>query len=163
MDLYLWRHGDAEDFSSSDAERKLTEEGRDKVTSVAKALVEMEFDAPAIMLTSPLVRAQETAEIIRSVFAKTASLGISPQLEPSADITHTMSVVFQLAQQFESIMLVGHEPHLSTFGGALLTGTLRPVIEMKKSSVALFELTDINPPRMHGYLKFLFPARVGKY
>lgn len=164
MELYLWRHGDAEDLSEtgSDNDRKLTEEGKEKVAAVAKALVDMEYDAPKLVLSSPLMRAQETAAIIRQVFAPESSYGVSPQLEPSSDVTHIMSVLNQLAQQFDSIMLVGHEPHLSTFGGALLTGTLRPVIEVKKSSVALFELTHLEPPRMHGYLKFLLPSRIGK-
>jgi phosphohistidine phosphatase SixA len=71
-----------------------------------------------------------------------------------------MLLVAKWAKKYERIMLVGHEPHMSHFGSALL-GSMTPVIEMKKSALAKFEITQLDPLRMRGYLVALFPPKIG--
>jgi phosphohistidine phosphatase SixA len=57
-------------------------------------------------------------------------------------------------------MLVGHDPHLSSLGSALL-GSQTTVIEMKKAALAKFEISRFDVPRMKGYLVALLPPKIG--
>src|SRR5687767_11718267 len=68
MKLYVMRHGPAEDVSPSgrDGDRALTPSGRDRVRVVAKALLDGD-ESPFAVITSPLVRALQTAEIVANV------------------------------------------------------------------------------------------------
>ncbi|MFM6183502.1 MAG: phosphohistidine phosphatase SixA, partial [Dolichospermum sp.] len=77
MELYLIRHGIAEEHQPKlkDEERQLTLEGREKTEKIAQRLVKLGFNFDLI-LTSPLVRAYQTAEIL-------IAAGLSSQLETS--------------------------------------------------------------------------------
>src|SRR5579863_3087078 len=81
MDLYILRHAIAEERNPSgrDSERRLTEEGREKMRNAAKGMkaLELEFD---LILSSPYARAKETAEIVAKVFGSDEALRISPTL-----------------------------------------------------------------------------------
>ncbi|MDP4236553.1 MAG: hypothetical protein Q8919_08920, partial [Bacteroidota bacterium] len=81
-------------------------------------------------------------------------------LVPMAELTDTMALVVKWSKKVSRMMLVGHEPHLSAFGSALL-GSTTPVIEMKKAAIAKFELTRLDVPRMRGQLVALFPPKIG--
>ncbi len=62
MKLYLLRHGTASDLASSDAERELTREGEEEAQIAGSALAELGVK-PSHILSSPLARARQTAEI----------------------------------------------------------------------------------------------------
>ncbi len=162
MLLYLLRHGIAEDHGSrgSDAERELTDEGKEKTRLAMQALRAMRLAVPALVMSSPYTRARQTAEIALEEFAKDALFEISTSLVPSADITVTMNIVAEAIKRLKPVMLVGHEPHLSSFGSALL-GSPTPIIEMKKASVAKFEIYKLDPTRMRGALTALIPPKIG--
>jgi phosphohistidine phosphatase len=162
MLLYLLRHGIAEDHGSraSDAERELTDEGKEKTRAALLAVKKMKLFPPELVIASPLIRAKQTAEIALEVFAKDGKFEISDALIPMAEITDTMSLVAKWAKKYNRIMLVGHEPHLSSFGSALL-GSPSPVIEMKKAAVAKFEISRLDVPRMRGLLVALLPPKIG--
>ncbi|MEP7233839.1 MAG: phosphohistidine phosphatase SixA [Ignavibacteriota bacterium] len=162
MLLYLLRHGIAEDHGSrsSDAERELTEEGVVKTRAILAAIEQMKFFSPELVISSPLIRARQTAKIALESFAKGAKFEISEVLRSESEVTDTMSLVAGHAKDFNRIMLVGHEPHLSRFGSALL-GSPVSVIEMKKAAVAKFEINRIDVPRMRGHLIALFPPKIG--
>jgi len=162
MLLYLLRHGIAEDHGSrgSDEERELTDDGKEKTRAALAAAKKMKLFTPELVISSPLIRAKQTAEIALEVFAKGAKFETSDALKPMADVTDTMMLVEQYAKKYSRIMLVGHEPHLSSFGSALL-GSPVPVIEMKKAALAKFEITRFEPPRMRGHLVALLPPKVG--
>ncbi len=162
MLLYLLRHGIAEDHGShgSDAERELTDEGREKTRAALEAVKKMKLFPPELVISSPYVRAKQTAEIALENFAKEAKFEISDSLTPMSEVTETMSVVAKCAKKYSRIMLVGHEPHLSSFGSALL-GSPTPVMEMKKAAIAKFEIHRIDSPRMRGQLLALFPPKIG--
>jgi phosphohistidine phosphatase len=68
MKLYVMRHGPAEDHADSgmDGDRALTANGRDRVRAVAALLVDLN-EEPLSIITSPLVRAVQTAEVVASV------------------------------------------------------------------------------------------------
>src|SRR5271155_3406021 len=91
--LYIMRHGPAEDHAASgrDFDRALTASGRERVRDVARALVEG-GEAPLVILTSPLVRALQTAEIVAGVVqlaeekgGEAASVEIRRDLSPDGD------------------------------------------------------------------------------
>lgn len=162
MLLYLLRHGIAEDHGSrgGDAERELTDEGKEKTGAALIALKKMKLFPPELVIASPLIRAQQTAEIALETFATDARFETSDALTPMSEVTETMALVAKWARKFSRIMLVGHEPHLSSFGSALL-GSPTPVMEMKKAAVAKFEITHFDAPRMRGHLVALFPPKIG--
>ena len=155
------RHGIAEDTSSdgTDASRRLTDKGKEKTRRMAELLANMDLDAPEIVVQSTLIRAQETAAIVHEHFAPHSELRTSHALVPSADLLETMALIAELARSAKCAMIVGHEPHLSSFASALISGSPRTVLEMKKSAVALIEVTNLDIPRMRGYLAMLLPPR----
>jgi phosphohistidine phosphatase len=118
MKLYVMRHGPAEDFASSglDGDRALTTSGRDRVRLVAKLLCES-GEAPRAIVSSPLVRALQTAEIVA------AETGVT-QVETSRDLApggNAHALVMALARDDKKrVMVVGHEPDLSSLIESLL-------------------------------------------
>jgi phosphohistidine phosphatase len=118
MKLYVMRHGPAEDFAPSgrDGDRALTTSGRERVRAVAKLLA-TESEAPRMIVSSPLVRAMQTAEIVA------AELGIDNvetghELAPGGDAAVLARAL--LRDERKRPMLVGHEPDLSTLVATLL-------------------------------------------
>lgn len=136
------------------------QEGKDKTRAVIKSIAGMNYPAPELVISSSLVRARETAEIAIDEFSGNAKFKENDALAPMADITTTMALAEEAFKKHKVVMFVGHEPHMSSFGSALL-GFERPVIEMKKSAVALFELLNTEAPRLRGVLVGLFPPRIG--
>jgi phosphohistidine phosphatase len=122
MKLYVMRHGPAEEAATTgrDADRVLTASGRDRVRSVAHALVAAD-EAPAHVVSSPLVRALQTAEIIAAA-TKLADRGgtvdLLADLAPGGDAAGFVHE--QFAQKKKRVMLVGHEPDLSALVARLV-------------------------------------------
>src|SRR4051812_47187655 len=127
MKLYVMRHGPAADDSPSgrDADRALTAAGRERVAAVAKALVDA-GEEPFAILSSPLVRAVETAEIVAEVTHldrraredKKAQLGgATGGLEIRRELgmgTEKLGLLAELVRaRRKRVMVVGHEPDLS--------------------------------------------------
>jgi phosphohistidine phosphatase len=136
--LYIMRHGPAEDQASSgrDEDRALTVAGRDRVRSVARVLV-AEDEAPLSVVSSPLVRALQTAEIVAAstkLSDRGGSVETRRDLEPGAD---SVSFVRSLLRdERKRVLLVGHEPDCSTLVG-LLVGEPLPVPMDKAMVVGL--------------------------
>ena len=135
MELYLVRHGIAEDSAPSgrDSDRKLTEEGIEKTTRVAKAFAK-KVPQVDLILHSPYRRAKETAKIFHELYPKA-------KLEEGKGLTPFDKAGFALPQLQElpkgmKVMLVGHEPHMSCLASLLITGSDRPVLEFKKAGIA---------------------------
>lgn len=138
MKLYVMRHGPAEDDSPTgrDADRALTASGRERVRDVAKALVEAD-EAPLAIVSSPLVRALQTAEIVAAVAKVEAPVEVRREMEPGA---RALALVDELlAAKRKRIMVVGHEPDLSDLV-ARLVGEL-PSAGMQKAMVVGVKMT----------------------
>lgn len=151
MKFYLLRHGKADwpNWNRPDDERPLTEEGRKEVAAVAKFLARLEV-APVI-LTSPLPRASQTAEIAGKHLK--AKVRIEPLLRPGFDATLLRKILKDFSGK--SLMIVGHEPDFSRTIFQLTGGNAK----MSKAGVALIELeTD----SMKGELRWLFPPKLSK-
>ena len=116
--LYLMRHGPAEDEADSgvDADRALTASGRERVANVAKALLDAK-ESPSEILTSPLVRAVQTAEIV-AIVAGVAQLRIGREVAPGGDGARLAR--FLASSGRKRVMLVGHEPDMSGLLSTLL-------------------------------------------
>jgi phosphohistidine phosphatase len=114
--LYIMRHGTAEDTAASgrDFDRALTPPGRERVRDVARMLTD-EDEAPLTIVSSPLVRALQTAEIVAAVTKlsdRGGSVETRRELAPGG-AEHEL-VKELVSQKRKRVMLVGHEPDLST-------------------------------------------------
>jgi phosphohistidine phosphatase len=148
LDLIFFRHGLADwpGWSKPDDERPLTRKGREETRKVGKYLAQLRVK-PRKILTSPLPRASQTAQIaaehLKAPVEKTGKLSKSFTVRMLKEL---------LAGETETIMLVGHEPNFSQVIEALTGGE----IKLKKSGVA--RLT-IDPERMTGRLDWLLTPK----
>jgi phosphohistidine phosphatase len=133
--LYVMRHGPAEDHSASgtDEDRALTPAGRDRVRSVAKTLNQLD-EAPLGVVSSPLVRALQTAEIVAAATKLAERAGrveVRRELAPGND---TLELVKSLVgDERRRCLVVGHEPDLSSLVAALVGEPL--LVAMDKAMV----------------------------
>ncbi|MBU7583917.1 MAG: phosphohistidine phosphatase SixA [Nostoc sp. TH1S01] len=144
MELYLIRHGIAQERQAGikDEERELTKEGRQKTEKVAQRLLKLDLQFNLIV-TSPLVRARQTAEIL-------VATGLSSQLEESPHLApggHLSSwLVYWLEpknySQNTQIALVGHEPDLSNWAEILLWGEVKGCLVLKKAGMIGVKLPE---------------------
>ncbi len=160
MQLYIVRHGpagDAGDWKGPDRERPLTTSGKQLMLHVAERLDELGVTVDAIV-TSPYVRATQTAEILARALHRTDQLETDARLGAGFEIADLMSLLADYAD-LSSLMIVGHEPDL---GQAIceLIGAER--LKMKKGTVALVDLPD--PHTSRGQLQWVVPPAllVGK-
>lgn len=137
MDLYILRHGIAEEVSASghDKDRALTAEGIKKTRETGKALrrLEVRFD---LVLSSPFVRAWQTAEIITEEMDCGKALREFAPLRSGGPLRGLLSEVEKLVEDYSSVLMVGHEPDLSRLVSVLLSGTTELAITMKKGGLA---------------------------
>jgi phosphohistidine phosphatase len=141
MTLYILRHATAEEAASSgdDGARKLTERSREKMRGAAAGLREMglKFDA---ILTSPLVRAAETAEIVSAAYGTTPPPQVLPALATGVPAGEAVAALRAFAKH-DDVMIVGHEPQLSAIASILLTGTSDAVrIKLKTGGCVAIDL-----------------------
>src|SRR5260370_32121921 len=113
MMLYILRHAAAEEAASGgdDGARKLTERSKEKMQGAAAGLRAMglKFDA---ILTSPLARATETAELVAGAYDNTPPPQVMPALATGIAATDAVSALRAFAK-IDEVMIVGHEPELT--------------------------------------------------
>jgi phosphohistidine phosphatase len=157
IELYLVRHAIAVERGTtevSDDERPLTPQGRKRMRQIARGLRRLGI-GPDRILTSPLPRALETAEIVA------ADLGMADRLETCdalrADRDATAIRDWLLGRSEDRLLIVGHNPGLSELLGLLVAGLANTsVCELKKGGVAALSARDegafaidwIAPPRL---------------
>ena len=136
-----------------DSERPLTDKGRRKMRQIAKGLrnLGVEFD---LILSSPYLRARETAEILADVFKMKKKLAFSDSLIPMAD---PQLLIPEINEKYsvDSIALVGHEPHLSTFAGLLTSENSKIDITFKKGGVCYLSADDLHHDDHRATLEWL--------
>ena len=155
------RHGPAEDHadSSMDSDRALTAAGRERVRSVAKCL-HAEDEDPLEILTSPLVRAVQTAEIVALAPSdRQKAVNVRRELSPGATGANAMIAAMDRAGH-KRVMLVGHEPDLSELLMKLVArvGDRVPRSFEKAMVVGLHTGGNANPAR----LRFVLDPRALK-
>jgi len=121
MILYVLRHALAEDVAAGgDEARHLTEVGRVRARKAALGMRELgiEFD---LLLTSPIARAAETADIVAAVYAMGLVPNVVPELATGIAPADAVAALAPHGHN-DSMMIVGHEPQLSALISILLTG-----------------------------------------
>ncbi|HET7177027.1 MAG TPA: phosphohistidine phosphatase SixA [Gammaproteobacteria bacterium] len=139
--VFVIRHAEAEEpvaaakARRNDAQRQLTEAGKRDMRKAARGLASLE-DGIALILSSPLVRAVETAEILHGAFPQ-AEFRQEKQLSPGFDPEALLDAI---VGETRPVALVGHEPDLSQWIGYMTTGSPRSLARMKKGSVCRLDL-----------------------
>jgi phosphohistidine phosphatase len=158
MELYILRHGIAEDGNpgQKDSERALTDEGRKKLHEVMR-VVHRAGVAPALMVSSPYLRAVQTAEIAMEVLRYNGTLLQTPVLIPPSE-PETVWQEVRTHRDAPSIMLVGHEPLLSQVIGYVL-GARSLQVDLKKAAVVRVDVESFGQqPR--GVLKWMLVPKL---
>jgi phosphohistidine phosphatase len=116
--VYLVRHAEAvpEDHALRDEDRWLTARGREAARGLARLLREQQVEPDAV-LSSPLPRAMQTAELLADGLDFLGVVEVSPLLRPGA---HPRKAAEELAAKGLSVLVVGHEPQMSSLAAFLL-------------------------------------------
>lgn len=162
MELLILRHAIAFPRDGKrwpdDTERPLTMEGVKRARRAAAGLKRI-VTRPALVLTSPLVRARDTAAILTQA-AHWPEAKESDALTPGASPEAVLEVLRRSGAKSECVAVVGHQPHLGRLLALCLRGDARAeAFELKKSSVVCVRFEG--PPRAHqGLLTWSLPSRV---
>jgi phosphohistidine phosphatase len=114
MDLLLWRHAEAEEASTDDLNRRLTERGERQARSMAQWIRNHQPKDLRIVV-SPAVRCQQTAQALKLPFETVRKLG------PDACVSELMAATGWPAAQ-GAVLVVGHQPTLGRMAALLLAG-----------------------------------------
>ena len=142
MDLLLVRHADATESRGgsphhSDDDRPLSAKGEEQIRTAAIAIREL-LPSCGVIVSSPLKRAMQTAEIIAKAYGLT--LQTSRALTPGSPLVEFEAWVKQFGDT-EAIAVVGHEPHLSSLATWLMTKFEGSRIDLKKGGICLIQFT----------------------
>ncbi|HOV31751.1 MAG TPA: phosphohistidine phosphatase SixA [Candidatus Hydrogenedens sp.] len=148
--IYLVQHGEAID-KETNSSRPLTEKGIETVQTMGKFLQEHNCKVDVIW-HSPKLRARETAEILSSCLGiEASSINEYKELEPNEPIKKTIKLIQKSLEQ--SIMLVGHLPHLSRLAGLLLCeNENKEIIAFQKGGVVCLESQEPGVSVVHWIL-----------
>lgn len=144
--IYLIRHGIAANRAEyqEDKLRPLTDKGRQRTKKVAQRLCKIGLKLDLI-LTSPLVRARQTAEILQQV-------GLSARVEeflplaPEGDLQDWVNWWLKYPKQDGEIALVGHQPDLGNWAESLVWGETKSHLVLKKAGIIGLTLPSTGTP-----------------
>ncbi len=154
MTLYLLRHADAAFTDIGDASRPLTTKGVNQAERIGRFLKDNTL-APGLILTSPLLRAKQTASIVA------ARCGVPDPVDQPwlACGMHSEDALAQLPDYaaLPSLMLVGHEPDLGLLTAFLLGMQSQGNVHFRKACLVAIDFE--RPGRGTGVLEWMLPAR----
>ena len=146
MNLFLLRHAPAAERGTAgfadDASRPLTPAGRRELKTIPAALKKMDLDFDLI-LSSPFLRAKQTAEIISGELKLKRRLNFSETLKPGGGQKKLVAELTRLKPPPENLLLVGHEPDLSRLISRLVTGQPDAGFALKKSGLVKLEIESL--------------------
>jgi phosphohistidine phosphatase len=144
MELYLLRHAIAEDHSPTgrDQDRRLTEEGREKLRKVLKRAASAGVE-PSLILSSPYKRAVETAEIAASELDYKGEILRVGSLTPDSSPPSVWSEIRDHRDE-PSILVAGHEPLFSSTVAWLL-GSTREMVDFRKAALVRIDIHSFSP------------------
>lgn len=142
MNLFLLRHGIAFDPGegglskhASDVERPLSPEGRIKLRHAVAAMQDMELEFAEI-ISSPLLRASQTAEIVAESLKPPKKICFSDHLAPDGNPKLLIDQIHEGYSEGEDVLLVGHEPYLTQLISLLISGSTTAAVSLKKGGLA---------------------------
>jgi phosphohistidine phosphatase len=157
-ELYFIRHGIAEERGDAwpdDAKRPLTDEGMSRMRKAVRGLARMGVSID-VVLTSPLVRTRQTAEIVAAGLDPRPSLVSLESLAPAGSYAAVLAALEKHARK-ERIALVGHEPMIGEIAARMI-GSRHP-IAFKKGAVCRIDVEAL-PPAGPGELRWLMTPKI---
>lgn len=159
MELIFLRHGaaaDREDWKGDDADRPLTADGADRTKDVVRGLKALKVK-PDVILSSPLLRARETAEIAKKGLLTGAKIELAEELASAASPDRLIARLADLADK-PVVLCVGHEPHISSTISTMVSGKTAAAFDVKKAGACCIRFTGI-PKAGAGTLLWLLPPK----
>jgi phosphohistidine phosphatase len=158
LELYLVRHAIAAergDEYPDDSKRPLTSQGMSRFRREAKALDGLGVSV-AVILTSPLARTRQTAEILAESVKSKPSIVATDALAPGGTAAAVIQEVGKHARK-GNVALVGHEPNMGELAARLIGA--RAPIEFKKGAICRIDF-DVLPPKGTGMLRWFVTPRM---
>jgi phosphohistidine phosphatase len=161
MDLFIIRHAWAAERGDpaypDDALRPLTEEGRSRFERMIEALVPCGLK-PQLIVTSPILRCVQTAEILAAALGEKAKLVHRKELLPGGDPKLLMAWTEKHAAGRDKVAWVGHAPDLGYLAAGLI-GLENGWLDLKKGSIAQIGFPE-SPEFGRGELRWLLTAKI---
>jgi phosphohistidine phosphatase len=157
MKLYFVRHASASrkaTWHKDDELRPLTRTGRQRFSVAASSLVTAGALSPDIIITSPLVRADQTARLLGDALGRAIPIVIDERLGHEFD-SSALHAILAEHRTARSIAIVGHNP---SFARVLAEVIGDASVDVRKGAVALVELSGRKPPT--GRLMWLAPPTI---
>ena len=163
MELYLLRHGLAVEHGApgfeDDAARPLTPKGRRQLRKIAAAMKQMDLDLDLI-LSSPLPRAKQTAEIVAARLKLKKRLNFSNALAPDGDPAILFRQLERKRPAPEKLLLVGHEPDMSRLISRLVTGGAQLQMDFKKGGLCKLDAEKLKAGKCATLAWLLTPGQL---
>jgi phosphohistidine phosphatase len=163
MNLYILRHGIAVEHGAAgyknDDERPLTSKGERKVWLIADAMkaLELSFD---VILSSPLVRARETAEIVAEALKAKKRMELTDTLAPQESAKPLVEYLHKQGA-LDDVLLVGHEPFLSRLISLLVSGDSETSVLLKKGGFCKLATEELKQGKCATLEWLLTPRQMG--
>lgn len=163
MDLYVLRHGIAVPRGTGgfarDSERPLTPKGERRLWQIAEAMEAMGLSFDHIV-SSPYVRARQTAEIVAEAFRARQKVTFTQALVPGSSARSLVALLNTLKTPRDFLLLTGHEPHLSGFISLLVSGETGMALVMKKGGLCKLHTDSLRPQRCASLEWLLTPRQM---
>jgi len=163
MKIHVLRHGIAVVRNDQDVEndsgRQLTPKGKRQLRQTAAAMKKMglRFD---LILSSPYLRAKQTAEIVAESLKLKKRLNFSDALVPDGSPKNLIRQLNEIKPAPENVLLVGHEPYLSCLISLLTTGGMDLTIDFKKGGLCKLEIEKLSHDRCATLVWLLTPRQM---
>ena len=163
MNLYVLRHGIAVEPGTpgyeKDADRPLTPKASANCgrSPTAMEALELSFD---LILSSPYLRALQTAEIVAKALKGRKKVELSDSLTPGGSTKKLVELLNRLQPSPESVLLVGHEPYLSGLISLLVSGDAGFAVVMKKGGLCKLSTESLKPGRCAALEWLLTPKQM---
>jgi len=147
MECIFFRHGIAVErgkWDGQEQDRPLTDKGVKRTGQSARGLRNLSV-VPTHLLTSPLLRARQTADVLHGLFRPRPAVHISVELFPGTAPEKLCSLLATLPPD-SIVICIGHEPHLSLTAALLLTGKPGSWLSLKKAGACLIRLEEAAGP-----------------
>jgi phosphohistidine phosphatase len=154
MKIFFMRHGVAEPAHDhlKDYDRALTDDGRAQLNLIAQAMQRLTIK-PDVILTSPLVRAMQTAEIIAPALG--SPIELAEELQPGCILDDLQRLLRRY--QHEAVMVIGHEPDFSALAARLINADERGIL-LKKGGMIRIDV-DGRPQAGRGRMVMLLTPK----
>jgi phosphohistidine phosphatase len=145
MNLYIVRHAIAVPRGTpgydDDSQRPLTDAGRKKMKKIVKGIHQLDLELDVI-LCSPYVRARDTAKILAKEFKAEDKIAFSDNLIPPGNFEKLVSEIHE-KYDVNNLVLIGHEPMLSSLISWLATGNTDMRVTLKKGGAAYLSTDNL--------------------